>query len=169
MYKYKYVYVNSRGRWTKNGRAKEQNVESKRRIPFGKFLNYTCNISVRLKLQNKNGPLCFVFLLKYNMHSIFLKYCPPLLRSAPLSPTFHHPVQVKGHLPLLRQAHDPLHATDPSQLPPTSPDPTRESISVTGTWYTRDQSQNQQDPNFMGAARTRRKRCLSAGVCMKAD
>ena len=103
------------------------------------------------------------------MHSIFLKYCPPLLRSAPLSPTFHHPVQVKGHLPLLRQAHDPLHATDPSQLPPSSPDPTRESISVTGTWYTRDQSQNQQDPNFMGAARTRRKRCLSAGVCMKAD
>ena len=78
-------------------------------------------------------------------------------------------MQVKDYLPLLRQAHDPFHATDPFKLPRSSPAPTRESISVIGTWYTRDQSQNQQDPNFMRAARTCRKRCLSAGVCTKAD
>ena len=72
----------------KNGRAKEQNVESTRRIPFGKFLNYACNISVCLKLiQNKKGPLCFFFFLKVQ----YALYLPKILSpSSEISTPFTH-------------------------------------------------------------------------------
>lgn len=110
------MHVYSIGRWIRNDKAKEQNVESRQRISFGKFLDYSCNFSVSMKLlQNKNRPL---FKKKKVQHALYL---PRILSPSPeISIPFHHfPsfVQVKGHLPLLRQAHGPLHATAPFTAP----------------------------------------------------
>lgn len=79
-------------------------------------------------------------------------------------------MQVKGHSPLLRRARDPRQATH-CFTPPRQPSlaPTPETVSGIGTWHTRDQSQNQEDPNSVRAARTYKQRSLSAGVATKAE
>lgn len=96
----------------------------------------TSLVSMKL-LQKQNRPL---FKKKKVQHALYL---PRILSPPEISIPFHHfPsfVQVKGHLPLLETSTWPTPCYKPLlQLPSSSPAPTRDSISVTGTWYTRDQ------------------------------
>lgn len=56
-----------------------------------------------------------------------------------------------------------------SHFPLPSPAPAPETAVAKGTQHTLDQSQNQEDPNFMTATTTHKKRFPSAEVAMKTD